>query len=75
MATWRILEQGKFLALVYRNNQTGCEYPCGQVASCVGAEAIVEWIFNHGDPGYGDLIELPSGTVIHYRAPRTRYVA
>lgn len=72
MARWLIHRTGRgndSIVVYYDNLITGMRYPLGKLSSDIPDDMIVDWIFSHGDPAYGDRIQLSDGTMFVFRAP------
>ncbi len=71
MARWLILREGKGAegtVVFYDNLVTGKRHTLGKLSSDVPDTMILEWIFKHGGPGYGDNICLSDGTQFVFQA-------
>jgi hypothetical protein len=73
MARWVIVRSEKggpeAVSLFYDNLLTGMRYPLGKLGSDVPDNMILDWIFKHGGPAYGDQIRLSDGTRFIFAAP------
>lgn len=72
MARWLIVREGKgneAVAVFYDNLVTGMRYPLGKLSSDVPDTMVLEWIFKHGGPAYGDRIVLSDGVNLVYKRP------
>lgn len=72
MASWIVVREGKgreAVTVYYLNHVTNMRYVLGKLDSCVPDQMVLDWIFNHGDPAYGDRIQLSDGNAFHFRAP------
>jgi hypothetical protein len=70
MARWSIVRSGRgneAVSVFYDNLVTGMRYPLGKLSSDVNDQMILDWIFNHGDPAYGDEIRLSDGSRIFFK--------
>jgi hypothetical protein len=72
MARWLIQRTHRGnggISVFYDNLVTGMRWPLGKLSSDVSDDMIVEWIFKHGGPAYGDRIQLSNGHHLTYHAP------
>jgi hypothetical protein len=72
MASWIVFREGRGLDAVkvyYLNHITGVRYTLGSLSSDVPDTMILNWIFNHGGPAYGDRIQLSDGSLFHFKRP------
>ena len=70
MASWIIVRGGLGLeatTVFYHNHVTDTRYPLGKLSEDVSDESIVEWVFSHGGPAYGDRIRLSDGSLYIYQ--------
>ena len=67
MARWRIVRDADGVHLIYDNLVTGMHWPCGAVAGNVPDAMVVDWIFAHGVPAFGDRIRYSNGREFVYQ--------
>lgn len=68
MARWLIIREDDQIRVAYLNLITGIRYELGTLTLDVEDEAVVEWIFDHAGPAYGDHIHLSDGSTLHFQA-------
>lgn len=67
MARWLIVRERGGVRLWYLNLITGIRYDLGTITEAVEDKIVVDWIFEHGGPAYGDHIHLSDGSTLHFQ--------
>jgi len=67
MARWLILRESDKVQVAYLNLITGIRYELGTLTPDVEDAEVVDWIFTHAGPAYGDHIHLSDGSTLHFQ--------
>lgn len=69
MARWLIVRDANRVDLFYENLLTGLRYHLGYRDASVTDDAVVAWIFEHGEPAPGERIHTTTGILVYNAAP------